>query len=187
MGLPTEAETFRYCWQLGGAAVLMIAFGYPGETTGDIGKRWLFWCISMTPFCFIVYTLFIGLKGAQEDQPDESTKSQVKWACWATIFSWCTYPIVYTFPMFAGVEDGKEGLSAESVVAVQIGYTISDVISKCGVGYLVYRIGLSKSASTIKHSVLSTDPVIVDSVPNSVTVVTQQRDCCVPNVPPILA
>merc|ERR1711937_636104 len=31
------------------------------------------------------------------------------------------------------------------MVAVQIGYTISDVISKCGVGYLVYRIGLAKS------------------------------------------
>merc|ERR1711912_23065 len=40
---------------------------------------------------------------------------------------------------------GKHGLTAGSIVAVQMGYTISDIISKCGVGYLVYRIGLAKS------------------------------------------
>merc|ERR1712146_611341 len=98
-------------------------------TSGDVGKRWVFWCISMTPFCYIVYTLFIGLAEAQANQA-ENVRAQVKWACWATVFSWCTYPIVYTFPMFAGTSDGKEGLSAEAIVAVQCGYTISDVISK---------------------------------------------------------
>merc|ERR1712147_373546 len=116
-----------------------------------VGKRWVFWCISMTPFCYIVYTLFIGLAEAQANQA-ENVRAQVKWPCWATVFSWCTYPIVYTFPMFAGVSDGKEGLSAEAIVAVQCGYTISDVISKCGVGYLVYRVGLAKSANA--HSKL---------------------------------
>merc|ERR1712146_859566 len=35
--------------------------------------------------------------------------------------------------------------SASSMVAVQVGYTVSDVISKCGVGFLVYNIALSKS------------------------------------------
>merc|ERR1712199_55115 len=33
--------------------------------------------------------------------------------------------------------------SAHAMVAVQVGYTFSDIISKCGVGYLVYRIGLA--------------------------------------------
>jgi len=150
MGLD-EDETFNRCCTLGISSALMIAFGYPGETSGDVGKRWVFWCISMTPFCYIVYTLFIGLAEAQANQA-ENVRAQVKWACWATVFSWCTYPIVYTFPMFAGTSDGKEGLSAEAIVAVQCGYTISDVISKCGVGYLVYRVGLAKSANA--HSKL---------------------------------
>ena len=145
MGLD-EDETFNRCCTLGVSSALMIAFGYPGETSGDVGKRWVFWCISMTPFCYIVYTLFIGLAEAQASQA-ENVRAQVKWACWATVFSWCTYPIVYTFPMFAGTSDGKEGLSAEAIVAVQCGYTISDVISKCGVGYLVYRVGLAKSSN----------------------------------------
>merc|ERR1712199_17255 len=140
-----EAETVSKCTQLGVSSALMIAFGYPGESSGDASTRWLFWSISMCPFLFIVYQLFVGLKEAQ-DKEEGSTKSQVQWACWATVISWCTYPVVYILPMLMGTE-GKEGLSAEAVVAVQIGYTVSDVISKCGVGYLVYRIGLAKSYS----------------------------------------
>merc|ERR1711998_471409 len=47
-------ESSRKCWTLGLCSALMIAFGYPGETSGEAGTRWIFWCISMTPFCYIV-------------------------------------------------------------------------------------------------------------------------------------
>jgi len=140
-----EEETVRKCTQLGVSAALMIAFGYPGESSGEASTRWAYWSISMCPFIFIVYQLFIGLKSAQDAEEDDAVKSQVQFACWFTILSWCTYPIVYILPMLSGSTTGKEGLSAESVVAVQIGYTIADVTSKCVVGYLVYRIGLAKS------------------------------------------
>jgi len=134
-------ETFKRCCTLGVASAFMIANGYPGETSNSAGTRWVFWFLSMIPFCYIVYTLFIGLKASQDSQP-ESCRDQVKWACWATVFSWCTYPLVYIFPMLVGSTAGKAGLSATAMVSVQVGYTISDIISKCGVGYLVYRIGL---------------------------------------------
>merc|ERR1711990_21699 len=143
MRLP-EAETTKRCTMLGVSAALMILFGYPGETTADPATRWCFWTLSMIPFCYIVYTLFLGLKDSQESQPEECREA-VKWACWATVFSWCTYPVVYTFPMLSGSTEGKSGLTANAMVAVQMGYTVSDIISKCGVGFLVYRIGLAKS------------------------------------------
>merc|ERR1711968_239232 len=117
-------ETFSRCCTLGVSSGLMILNGYPGETSGDPSTRWCFWFLSMLPFTYIVYTLFVGLKESQEAQP-EACKDQVKWACWATVFSWCTYPIVF----------------------IKVGYTVSDIISKCGVGYLVYRIGLAKSTA----------------------------------------
>merc|ERR1712146_119759 len=85
----------------GVSSALMILNGYPGETSGEPGTRWCFWFLSMLPFTYIVYTLFVGLKESQESQPE---------AC-----------------------------------RNQVGYTASDIISKCGVGYLVYRIGLAKS------------------------------------------
>merc|ERR1711988_1851392 len=118
-----EAETVSKCTQLGISSALMIAFGYPGESSGDDATRWLFWSISMCPFLFIVYQLFICLKSAQDAEEDDTVKSQVQWACWATVISWCTYPIVYILPMLMGSSTGKEGLSAEAVVGVQIGYT----------------------------------------------------------------
>merc|ERR1712146_223899 len=140
----SEEETFQRCCTLGVSSALMIANGYPGETTAEPGTRWCFWFLSMLPFTYIVYPLCAGLKESQEAQP-EACKDAVKWACWATVFSWCTYPIVYIQPMLQGSTDGKAGLSAGSVVSIQVGYTISDIISKCGVGYFVYRIGLAKS------------------------------------------
>merc|ERR1712185_587970 len=143
MKLP-EAETTKRCTMLGVSSALMILGGYPGETTADPATRWCFWTLSMIPFCYIVYTLFIGLKDSQESQPEECREA-VKWACWATVFAWCTYPVVYTFPMLSGSTEGKSGLTANAMVAVQMGYTVSDIISKCGVGFLVYRIGLTKS------------------------------------------
>jgi len=141
----SEEETFQRCTTLGVSSGLMILNGYPGEVTADPGTRWCFWFLSMLPFCYIVYTLFVGLKESQDSQP-EACREQVKWACWATVFSWCTYPIVFIMPMLMGSESGKTGLSAGSMVAIQVGYTASDIISKCGVGYLVYRIGLAKSS-----------------------------------------
>jgi len=139
-----ESETVKRCTYLGVSSALMIINGYPGETSGTPTTRWFFWFLSMIPFTYIVYTLFVGLKASQDSQP-EACRNQVKWACWATVFSWCTYPVVYIFPMLSGTDQGKAGLSASAIVAVQVGYTVSDIISKCGVGYLVYRIGLAKS------------------------------------------
>merc|ERR1712046_155510 len=89
-------------------------YGYSGETSGDASTRWFFWTASMIPFMYIVYTLFVGLKASQESQP-EGCREQVKWACWATVFSWCTYPVVYILPMMTGSESGKAGLSAQAI------------------------------------------------------------------------
>jgi bacteriorhodopsin len=60
--------------------------------------------------------------------------------CWATVISWCTYPVVYLFPML-----GFNGPKA--VIAIQLGYCVSDIISKCGVGFLIYNITITKSAA----------------------------------------
>merc|ERR1712022_50854 len=140
----SEAETFSQSLKLGFFSALMILNGYPGEVSSAASTRWVFWFLSMIPFCYIVYTLFVGLKASLDSQP-EAVRDQVRWACWATVFSWCTYPVVYIIPMLSGSESGKAGLTAGSMVGIQVGYTASDIISKCGVGYLVYRIGLAKS------------------------------------------
>merc|ERR1712046_512765 len=74
-------------------------------------------------------------------------------ACWWTVASWCTYPIVYILPMLMSTTNGQ--MSAGNVVGIQVGYSIADVISKCGVGLLVYSIGMRKSLHLEKSGPMS--------------------------------
>jgi len=131
---------------LGTASALMILFGYPGEliTEGpELGTRWMFWAVSMCPFLWIVHTLLVGLKAATEAEENPDVADLIRLAQKMTVISWCTYPVVYIFPML-----GFSG--AGSVVGIQIGYCVSDIISKCGVGLLTYNICKAKSANYVK-------------------------------------
>ena len=126
--------------KLGSAAALMILLGYPGEITLDHGTRWMFWFLAMLPFLYVVYTLLIGLKEAIASEGNPKVASMLTQVCYATVISWCTYPVVYLFPMI-----GFGG--PQAVIAIQLGYCVSDIISKCGVGFLIYNITITKSAA----------------------------------------
>jgi len=125
---------------LGVGSALMIVSGYYGELTisGDLTPRWICWILSMSFFCYIVYELMVGLKEATESETDPVVKDKIDLAKLMTVISWCTYPIVYLFPML--------GIAASNaVVAIQIGYCVSDIISKCGVGLVIYQVTYAKS------------------------------------------
>jgi bacteriorhodopsin len=136
-----DAETFSAkAKTLGVGSALMIVSGYYGElvVSGDLTPRWTCWFISMCFFLYIVYELLVGLSYATNSEPDPEIKSKIQSAQVMTVISWCTYPIVYLFPMF-GIE------AAQAVVGIQIGYCASDIISKCGVGLVIYQITYAKS------------------------------------------
>merc|ERR1711937_407780 len=126
--------------KLGVGSALMILSGYYGELTlgGNLAPRWACWFLSMCFFVYIVYELLVGLSSATAAEPSAEIANKIKTAQVWTVFSWCTYPVVYLFPMF-----GIEGSWA--VVLIQIGYSISDIISKCGVGLVIYQISAAKS------------------------------------------
>jgi len=127
-------------WLLGTGSALMIVSGYYGElfVTGDLAPRWNCWYLSMCFFLYIVYELMIGLSAATRDETDPVVRGKIRSAQVMTVISWCTYPVVYLFPMW-----GMGG--ADAVVSVQLGYCVSDIISKCGVGLLIYQITKAKS------------------------------------------
>ena len=109
---------------------------YPGELLteqDELAGRWKFWCLSMIPFMYVVYTLLIGLKAATNSETDENIRSKISMAQWITVISWLTYPVVYVITMMGAV-------GAQAVVGIQVGYCISDIISKCGVGLFIYQI-----------------------------------------------
>lgn len=133
----TSAETISKSVRLGSLAALMIILGYPGEISSDPGTRWTFWILSMIPFTIIVLELFSGLKKAIESQP-ESVRGLVNGARILTVVSWCFYPVVFLLPMI-----GFTGGAATT--AVQVGYTISDVVAKAVFGLLIYAIAVRKT------------------------------------------
>merc|ERR1712045_808074 len=125
---------------LGVGSALMIVSGYYGEltVTGDLTPRWICWALSMSFFLYIVFELLVGLKAATDSETDPVVKGKIELAKLMTVVSWCTYPVVYLFPML--------GIAASNaVVAIQIGYCVSDIISKCGVGLVIYQVTYAKS------------------------------------------
>jgi bacteriorhodopsin len=139
-----EAEFSRKAWTLGLGSALMIVSGYYGElvVTGDLTPRWVCWFVSMLFFVYIVFELLVGLSAATNSEADPVVMGKIKTAQVMTVISWCTYPIVYLFPML-GIN------AAEAVVAIQIGYCASDIISKCGVGLVIYQITYAKSTKDV--------------------------------------
>merc|ERR1711884_923409 len=136
-----DEETFNSkAWTLGLGSALMIVSGYYGElvVTGDLTPRWLCWKVSMAFFLYIVYELLVGLAAATNSESDPLIRSKIRTAQVMTVISWCTYPVVYLFPML-GIN------AATAVVSIQIGYCVSDIISKCGVGIVIYQITAAKS------------------------------------------
>merc|ERR1712078_261312 len=138
----SEEETKKKATTLGVSSGLMICIGYPGELVvgGDLSVRWLYWFLAILPFLYVVYELLVGMATATNAESDPVTKSLVQRAQYWTVVSWLTYPVVYIFPMigFAG---------SHAVVAIQVGYCVSDIISKCGVGLIIYCVTDAKSKS----------------------------------------
>merc|ERR1712193_412800 len=135
-----EATYSSKAWTLGVTSALMIVSGYYGElvVTGNLAPRWICWFISMCFSLNIVRELLVGLAAATGSEADPVVAGKIRTAQVMTVISWCTYPVVYLFPML--------GIAAStSVVSIQIGYCVSDIVSKCGVGLVIYQITYAKS------------------------------------------
>jgi bacteriorhodopsin len=137
MDLPAD-DAQSLGWKLGVSSGLMVALGYPGEIQDDPAQRWVWWGLSMCPFCFVVFTLVIGLGDATNSQVNKAAQSLLIKARYLTVVSWLTYPGVYIIKMM-----GIGG--AKATVYEQIGYSISDFVAKAVFGILIWAIAAAKS------------------------------------------
>lgn len=149
MGL-SRAETVSRATRLGILAALMIALGYPGEVATTNGARWLWGGLSMIPFLWIVYELFVGLSKSIEDQPEDA-RGLVNAARFVVVGSWAFYPVVF----FAGAI-GLGGAMATTVI--EVGYTVADIVAKAVFGVLIFLIAQSKSRSYFERANSSVQP-----------------------------
>ena len=140
MGLSSE-ETVRKGTTLASLAALMVILGYPGEIALDSGTRWLWWGLSMIPFLIIMFQLIVGLSKSVGAQP-QSVRGLISSARWITLVTWSFYPIVFVLPML-----GVGGGTAKT--AVQVGYTIADILAKAAFGIYIWVIAVRKSEAGV--------------------------------------
>jgi bacteriorhodopsin len=133
----SQQETMSKSLKLGGAAALMIILGYPGEVADSAGTRTIFWVLSMIPFLYILYSLVVGLKDSISKQP-AAVKGLINTAAYLVVVSWLFYPIVYLFPLI-GITGGS------AIVAVEVGYTVADIVAKAVFGLVIFTIAVRKS------------------------------------------
>lgn len=134
--LPKE-KTKSLAIRLIAASILMIVLGYPGETAaGDSSERIIFGILSVIPYLYILYVLFVELSNSLKDQPD-GVKPIVNALRWIVLITWTFYPVAYFVPV---VDDGVIG-----EVIRQSGYSIADILAKPVFGLLVYLIARRKS------------------------------------------
>merc|ERR1712187_958057 len=99
----------------------------------SITPHWVCFGISMCFFMYIMGVLDALYHVAAEHDGNPSIKANIGAALLTTMVSWCTYPVVYLFPML-------RISGANAVVGIQVGYCVADVISKCGVGLIIYQV-----------------------------------------------
>ena len=121
------------------AAAAMIALGYPGEISTDQNTQVLYGVLSTIPFLYILYVLFAELSKSLDRQPAgvAETVGRLRLLLIAT---WGVYPIAYIFNIV-----GDE--SASSFVAIQVGYTVADILAKCVFGLTILKIARMKSVA----------------------------------------
>ena len=122
------------------AAILMIALGYPGETTLQMGPR-LFWGVIATlPFLYLIYVLFVELTRSVEGK-QAAVRRQISTLRWILVGTWTVYPIAYMFPVIGGEFFGGAG----GFVLRQAGYSVADILAKAAFGLLIYRLARTES------------------------------------------
>lgn len=125
-------------WRLIPASALMIALGFPGDTSSDTVTRLVWGTLSTIPFVYIIYVLFVELTKSLDRQPPSvrGTVGRMRLLLFAT---WGVYPIAYLLPLIG------DGGGASGWVAKQAGYSIADILAKCLYGLLIYKIARVKS------------------------------------------
>ena len=118
------------------AAALMVGLGYPGEISYDNGTRALWAALSTVPFIYILATLWGELSKATATK-DARTVELLRATKLVLLATWGFYPIAYMMP-------GLGFSSSTALVGLQVGYSIADILAKCGYGVMIYLIARSQ-------------------------------------------
>ncbi len=129
------------------AALLMIAFGYPGETAAaGSSESMIYFVISMLFFVYILWNLFAGEVGQALKGQSGDIGKKLNNLRYVLLVTWAVYPIAYLLGDPESFLAKAIGLEVDqSQTYIQVGYTIADILSKPGYGVLILGIAIARS------------------------------------------
>jgi bacteriorhodopsin len=144
LDLPRK-QTSSLIAKLGIAAFLMIILGYFGEgdraSTSVVSARGLWGTLSTIPFLYILVVLLGEIRASMQRSSPE-VAILLRNTALLTLFAWGFYPIAYMAPFF-----GLKGAGAE--MSLQVGYSLADIIAKCGYGLLIHAIAVHRTEEEV--------------------------------------
>ena len=115
-------------WRLlGGASIIMLAFGFFGESGAM--DAWIAWVIGMVAWIYIIYEIWMGDAKKAAGEASEGVQFAFTWMTYILTFGWAIYPVGYVLGMDADT-DGQNMLN--------IVYNIADVVNKTAFGLMVW-------------------------------------------------
>jgi len=115
-GSPTSAAMF---WKLLIGTVLMLSFGYLGET--KVMNPWAGFIGGMCGWLFILFEIFLGEAGGMAGQCSEAVKTSFNNMRLIVTLGWSIYPLGYYFGYLLG------SVSDESL---NVTYNVADFVNK---------------------------------------------------------
>ena len=137
----SRKQTGALIFKLAIAAFLMIVLGFIGE--GDrvsksvMSSRGLWGTLSTIPFIYILVVLLGEIRSAME-RASAQVRILLRNTALLTLFAWGFYPIAYMAPFF-----GWSGAVTET--NLQVGYSVADIVAKCGYGLLIHAIAVHRT------------------------------------------
>ena len=129
------------------AALLMVATGYPGETAAAGSSARLVWGIISSVFMlYVLYELFAGEVGKALKSQSGAIGKKLNNIRYLLLFTWGVYPIAYILGDEKSWLADVLGLSGtDATTAIQVGYTIADVLAKPVYGLVIMSVALARS------------------------------------------
>ena len=125
-------------WKLLTASIVMLVFGYLGET--GLMDVTLGWVIGMIAWLYIIYEIFFG-ETAKANAGSGNAASQQAFTTikWIVTVGWAIYPLGYAIGYFGG------GVDANSLNII---YNLADLINKTAFGLAIWAAAKADSESS---------------------------------------
>ena len=127
-------------WRLLGSSILMLVFGFLGETQMIGGSSIIWWTLGMICWFYIIYEIFKGEAAIiNEKSGNEAGQFAFQSLKWIVTIGWAIYPIGYLYGLDETTILGFTiKNTAYSIELINIIYNLADLVNKTAFGVAIW-------------------------------------------------